>query len=128
MEEYHGVSEKDPVSVYASSNGRLGGDLDLDGFGHLSLCAISCGIKYPFFASEEFKKDAEMFNKAGYGFKGIRIKEPDTEYFIEPVYKINLPAWYKLKANAAWTKSEFGPRANACSPSAIAFSYCLLVK
>lgn len=76
------------VLKMCKSSEKLGGDLDLDGFKLLSLCAISGGIKYPLFASEEFKKDVEMFNKAGYGFKGIMIKEPNTEYCIEPVYKI----------------------------------------
>jgi len=76
------------VLKICKSDGKLGGDLDLAGFHSLSLCAISDGIKYPLFASEEFKKDAENFNKAGYGFKGIKVREPKTEYCIEPVYKI----------------------------------------
>ena len=70
------------------SDGRLGGDLNLDGFKHLSMHAISAGTKYPFFASEEFKKDAERYNNPGHGFKGIKIEGPKSGYCIEPVYRI----------------------------------------
>jgi hypothetical protein len=70
------------------SGGRLGGDSNLDGFKDLSMHAISAGAKYPFFASEEFKEDAETYINPKYGFKGIKIEEPKTGYCIEPVYRI----------------------------------------
>jgi hypothetical protein len=66
------------------------GDYTLDEFRPLSSYAIAGSIKFPFYETGDFKRQVEMFNEGGYGFKTkIKIEETNSDYCIEPVYKVS---------------------------------------
>lgn len=68
------------------------GDYILDDFKMLSSYAIAGSIKFPFYETGDFREQIEMLTGGGYGFKikrKIMIQEINTDYCIEPVYKIS---------------------------------------
>lgn len=66
------------------------GDYILDEFKVLSFYAIAGSIKFPFYETGDLREQIEMLDNGGYGFKRkITIQEMNTEYCIEPVYKIS---------------------------------------
>jgi len=71
-------------------NAENNGDYTLGDFRMLSSYAIAGSIKFPFYETEDLKQQIEMLNQGGYGFKTkIKIEEINSDYCIEPVYKVS---------------------------------------